>query len=337
MQEHVKWVKMSPHNNTTFVQFVRLCRSKFGKLIAISVLFFLALLYFPFSEERYDPLIARIADAFHLPMGFALSVICMWVMAQLGFNTFRSSLIVFFSCAILGALGEITQPLFGRGCSFSDWLFGVFGLFSGIGISSIFRHGALKFRTLFYWFMGTAFLLLLALFPAYRVFQLVQSHEQLFPKLTDFSLAREESLWKRSVGKGVLRLKISDTEFGKSLIFSGRGRGFFGGELSIPRLPWTGYSSLKLELLGIGLAQAQDVRQIIVRIDDCHRSKEYNDRYNGSFAVKNGITLISIPLDDIVKARVDPEMDLSCIERLVIFISAEGEEFAFGIKNIWLD
>ena len=336
-----KNAQIKGHSIDRVCLIMRVYQSSFSRevkrITLLTIFVFLALLYFPFSEEKYDPFIARLADAFHLPMGFGISVIWMWVMKRLGFGPLRSGVIVFCVWAVLGGFGELTQPIFGRGCSFYDWLFGVFGLISGISISAILWHGKLKFKPISVWLLGSVLFQLIALIPAYRVFLLVRAHEKIFPRLTDFALAREETLWKRSVGKGSLHIQISDTEFGKSIVFSGKGRGFFGGELSIPQLPWTGYSTLKLQLIGMELAKPEDGRQVIVRVDDCHRSKEYNERYNGAFVLKNGENLISIPLEEIVRARVDPMLDLACIERMVIFTIASGEEFSFGVKNIWLE
>jgi hypothetical protein len=74
-----------------------------------------------------------------------------------------------------------------------------------------------------------------------------------------------------------------------------------------------------------------------VRIDDKKSGWEYEDRFDRDFKIQKGMNHISIPLAS-VKANVTRRpLDLSHIERLMLFVPGNDKKRTFYLDNIRLE
>ncbi len=74
-----------------------------------------------------------------------------------------------------------------------------------------------------------------------------------------------------------------------------------------------------------------------VRIDDRKSGWEYEDRYDRDFKIQKGMNHIIIPLES-VRANITPRsLDLSHIERLMLFVPGNDRKRTFYLDNIRLE
>lgn len=74
-----------------------------------------------------------------------------------------------------------------------------------------------------------------------------------------------------------------------------------------------------------------------IRIDDKKSGWEYANRFDKNFLIKNGMNRISIPLDSLKANIAERKLDLSRIERLMLFIPRNDKKRTFHIDNIRLE
>jgi len=96
---------------------------------------------------------------------------------------------------------------------------------------------------------------------------------------------------------------------------------------------WSSYRQLNMNVFN----PSSEPFTFHVRIDDKKSRWEYEDRYDRDFKVQKGMNHISIPLES-VKANITPRaLDLSHIERLMLFIPGNDRKRTFYLDNIRLE
>jgi hypothetical protein len=78
-------------------------------------------------------------------------------------------------------------------------------------------------------------------------------------------------------------------------------------------------------------------RSLVIRIDDAHHNNEYADRFNQVVTISPGLNQIHISLDDIRRAPVGRELDLSAIKYVRLFAISPPEEFFLYVDNFRLE
>lgn len=350
-------------NTITCIAIRNALNTDFSKKVVLMFLgsLFSGLLLYKFPENGFDPVEGRLADAFHLPMGFFLSLVLMWTF-DCDLLLSKLAIYVFLSCAIFSGIGEIVQPYFGRGKSIYDWIYGLMGFASGISCYVLLIQ-KIKIRIIWFcWLTISIIMQVFALIPFWDLYLKALERYNMFPKLADFSFehaSNELSFWKPIRGQGkVIGPSIENYDLGKYMSISGNGRGFFGMEMAVPKKTWLGFETLNIILVGstIGAESYQDSaflscrspgfiaklgnfenrQQIVVRIDDCHGDGSYGSRYNAQFEIGNGSSKISIPFSRLTDLN-GKMLDLSCIVSVVVFANANGANFSFGVGDMWLE
>ena len=96
---------------------------------------------------------------------------------------------------------------------------------------------------------------------------------------------------------------------------------------------WSGYDHLAFTIRQGGA----DTLTLVVRIDDARSGEDFDNRYNGRFPLPPGTSEIRVPLDEV---RVAPEtrgLDLSRVERLVLFLYRPGRPPVLWIDHVRLE
>ena len=118
------------------------------------------------------------------------------------------------------------------------------------------------------------------------------------------------------------------------LRFTATGDSYAGISIREPPPDWRGYGALRISLANPG---AKPVR-INVRIDDRPRDTEYADRFNRERILPAGTAVQwRIPLADIEQGPTGRRLDLSHIERVVIFLSPGSRGAAFDLDGLRLE
>jgi hypothetical protein len=88
-----------------------------------------------------------------------------------------------------------------------------------------------------------------------------------------------------------------------------------GVDVVEPWPDWRGYSSLRFQVY----AEQPAPRQLVLRIDDEQHDGTHRDRFNRSFDIHAGVNDIVVPLADIRRAPKGRELDLSRVDRVLLF------------------
>lgn len=110
-------------------------------------------------------------------------------------------------------------------------------------------------------------------------------------------------------------------------------RAYPGIRINEPYPDWRGYSYFQVEIF----SELPTSQSITIRIDDYHHNNEHTDRFNQSITISPGLNHIQIPIDEIRKAPVGREMDLSAMKAVLLFVVTPPEEFILYLDNIRLE
>ena len=88
-----------------------------------------------------------------------------------------------------------------------------------------------------------------------------------------------------------------------------------GVDVVEPWPDWRGYSSLRFQVY----AEQPAPKQLVLRIDDEQHDGTHRDRFNRSFDIHAGVNDIVVPLADIRRAPKGRELDLSRVDRVLLF------------------
>lgn len=81
--------------------------------------------------------------------------------------------------------------------------------------------------------------------------------------------------------------------------------------------------------------QDADIR-LSVRIDDREDYPDYADRYNGTFVVRPGANIITIPLDSMITSGSKRPLNLKMIYRLVVFMGQPKDKTVLYVDYLRL-
>ncbi|MBN1825234.1 MAG: hypothetical protein JW958_03135 [Candidatus Eisenbacteria bacterium] len=96
---------------------------------------------------------------------------------------------------------------------------------------------------------------------------------------------------------------------------------------------WEEYDRLAFSIFQNGA----DTLTLVVRIDDTESGEEFSNRYNGRFPLPPGSTEIRVPLEDVRRAPEGRLMDLSRVEKLVVFLFRPGDPPVLWLDHIRLE
>lgn len=113
------------------------------------------------------------------------------------------------------------------------------------------------------------------------------------------------------------------------------GHGVYPGISMIETFPdWSAYKTL---LVSIFSPQTQ-VFDLVLRVHDDRHNHDYNDRFNTKLAIKKGVNLFQIQLDDVKSAPANREMNLTRIKEITLFSAQPVEtELQFYLGKIILE
>jgi len=96
---------------------------------------------------------------------------------------------------------------------------------------------------------------------------------------------------------------------------------------------WTGYDRLAFTIR----QGSADTLTLVVRIDDADSGEDFHNRYNGRFPLPPGASEILVPLEEVRRAPKDRQLDLSRVERLVLFLYRPGRPPVLWIDHLRLE
>ena len=100
-----------------------------------------------------------------------------------------------------------------------------------------------------------------------------------------------------------------------------------------PYRDWSGFATLRFQVW----SDLETPVEIVLRVDDTHRSRSHADRFNGSFIVTPGRNDFAVPLATIAGGPRERELDLGDISQFILFSRRPGEPFELYFSPIWLE
>lgn len=296
-------------------------------IAAIAILLMTLLVYRPGEAGVW---FQTLFDWMHVPIFGLVSLFLLALMPSAWTDWQRGSA-AFIGSLLLGAIIEGVQIPLQRSASLGDIIS------DGTGAAS-FLLAAIGIRKRPLW-TGVSLITAIALLvwsamPLIATSQAIARRNMQFPVLISGDIdsesmfysginVRTATKWSRSMGKLYTRVE------------------FVSG--AAPRLEfrdlvadWSNYSTLSVDLEVEG---TEEIRFTIRIHDIAHRSgnQPHNDRYNQHYTVNPGYSTLTIPLRDIKAAPAKRSMNLSEIDGLIIFSTAENTIRAFNLYEVRLD
>ncbi len=283
--------------------------------LALAILFLV-----PYPKLRYRYFFETLSDSLHFPL---------FMLITLGFFCFfkevKKEKLLFF-LLILPVLIELIQPLFGRGASSNDLINGYLGI--GIVLSfKIIKNFFIRLIII----LGIFYLASIYIFlPLTLEYETLKIQKEKFPVLYDQTFQSSGFLnaifW---LPKDICLPCNSGTANQVTTL----AHKFSGLEYKANGFDWSEYKKLKLK---INLLNKEQIL-INIRIDDRAKCKEFEDRYNGQFELVKGQNTIEIPLQEVIHGPKTRLMDLSYVERMLIFTNPEETSLEFIIAEVSLE
>ena len=95
---------------------------------------------------------------------------------------------------------------------------------------------------------------------------------------------------------------------------------------------WRGFKAICFDIYNPGEKESL----ITVRVDDKKDALDYADRYNHRFTIKPGANRVSIPLNSLITTGTQRILNLSRIQKILIFMNHPKEKCMFYIDYIRL-
>lgn len=303
-------------------------------LLAISVgLLLLLHFYEPGPSGLWTKTVLK---SLHVPV-FGAVALSLFVMSGLrgNWNPVQRVAVVCTAIIALALLSEGAQIAGPRDASIedliSDWLGAGTAILFALALSR--RHPFRPAARLGFALTGLASCLI-ALWPFISVSGAYIERILQQPVLVSFDARFGETFWRTQ--HTTLRLR-HDQVTGKKIGIITLEEGAWPGILFNDVSPdWRGYSALVVEL---GL-EGNAPLKINVRVHDrAHKlgKQPYKDRFNLSYELQPGRHTLRIPLEQIRNAPKDRQMDLSDIEGIVVFCSANNAGRQFQLVEIRLE
>jgi len=304
------------------------------RILASAVVVILLLVIHFATPSRGGLWLQTVYDSLHVPL-FGIIAVCVLVVTPRPWSRRKRLLVVLAAVVALSALSEIAQIPTTRDASFSDLLADWFGAAGFVAAAIVFSSSISvpKGRGRYLVILGVA-LVIWPLIPLAKVSAAYLERNQLLPALVSFD-SRFGDLFYRAQNAEIrkIRRSIGNSNFAEVSLQDGPWPGLIIHDLW-PN--WEPYSAL---VIGIENPET-DVLQVNVRVHDrAHRDGDqpYGDRFNVSYELESGHHALRIPLEQIRNAPKDRLMDLSQIEGIVVFCSADHAGRQFELVEIRLE
>ena len=126
--------------------------------------------------------------------------------------------------------------------------------------------------------------------------------------------------WEATAGEDVARLTFLDAPWP-------------GVTVREPYPDWSGYGVLRFQVWSALAAPVE----LVLRVDDAHRRRAHQDRYNGSFIVMPGLNDFTVPLATIEQGPQERRLNLGEISQFIIFSRRPSEPFDLYFSPFWLE
>lgn len=163
-------------------------------------------------------------------------------------------------------------------------------------------------------------------FPIYGRYDALRYQESLFPEFANFKDNQWASLWEATSPDKTPSSTLYLTSDRNLAVRAIAGKEWPGVVYLNQFLSWNHFQALEFEVESFGASQ------ISLRIDDDGDCKEFNDRFNGSFLLKEGKNQIRVPLEEVRMTKSGRMMNLEKIKRVALFTtSRERPERVFAL------
>lgn len=293
----------------------------------------LPLLFIDFDilPPPYDPLVARVMDALHMPLFAAITLVTFYLLLGKDWRYLFGLLLP----AAFGGAVELIQPYTGRSASFTDLVNGMIGVLTGGIAVYLYENRRSLFSALIFIPLSLAFFSLL-LIPAYKVLLAFDWQDNNFPYLAGFESPDEIRLWRPNTDDDG---RLSSIQTSQKQSFSGNfslhivtGARDFGGVVYNARdMNWSPFQELSLGVFNPGEAM-----RIAIRIDDDQDCRKIENRFNRSFILSPGWNIVRIPIDDIKNGPAVRQLNIGKIRQLIVFTGSGHKSRDFYIDEVVL-
>lgn len=99
-----------------------------------------------------------------------------------------------------------------------------------------------------------------------------------------------------------------------------------------PSPDWSAYETLAFDVF----SQLDSTVTLVVRIDDVHAYQRYQDRFNRAVAVQPGVNQVRVSLSDVAAGPRDRVLDLTRVQRVILFAQRPENAFSLYLDDIRL-
>lgn len=291
----------------------------------------------------HTQLAVQITNAMHAGFFGVLAVAFAVSLKRVANESLTADLKWFLYSALLAGgvatIVELLQILGPRDADLMDWLRDWIGIIGFLGLFGAARLAVNSERT---WSrvaaavaaVASGVLILMTIAPLFGWVNAYRLRASALPVLVDF-----ESEWStyflraNNADFTSVSAAMNDSSgqrIGRLLIETGK---YPGIEVSEPYPDWTSYKRLKFD---ISLESATP-KELMVRIEDRAHNQQNNDRYFRQIVLQPGANTVNISLDEVRRAPVGREMDMSKIRRIVLYGHLPTEPYALYMANILLE
>ncbi len=302
-------------------------------LIFIMALLALALLFIG-GPEHYDPRsFQTVWNLGHIITFFLWTYLCLLYFHKLRSYTFLKQLCLFAIFAlVLGVVIECLQSLIGRDPSWYDVINDILG--SVLAVSLLSNQHRQTSHTKQLLVIASLFLAILAHNRELAVVLIDDYHaRQQFPVLADFSNRFELSRWQ---GDALIQIVNDDQLSATSSLKVDLNTHQYSGVM-LQHFPsdWSVYSEMRISIYN----PATEALRLTCRIHDKAHEKSkqhYDDRFNRQIVLQHGWNNLQIKLEDVIKAPVHRQMDMSDMMAVGLFATQLQQPQTFYIGDVQL-
>jgi hypothetical protein len=278
---------------------------------------------------NHHPVISPLGDQVHVLLFGGITLLLYWFGPLSGRIWWAAA-----GSALLGGTVEFLQLLVGRQALFKDFLLDVVGI--ALVVSFIYWRGHGRWTgKLVFWLIICAIPLQLYYVPwqiaaAYRT-------RETFPLLADFENFGDRYLWRPNQKAKLTFPRIEDSPTGPGSVLRVTGDSLSdwpGGGMRRFPADWSAYSTLMMEAR---MVQAPgETLRFGVRLDDYEGIKELAWIATPFFITDQWQT-ISVPISDRLLSNKKRNLNLTEMDRLIIYFSRPTDPVALEVDNIRLE
>ena len=288
------------------------------------------LLFSPLPFSSYRPLTKALLDVGHIPLFVVLTAAISLLLPERR-NKLRDILAVVI---LIVLFTEFAQQLTGRSLSLRDMINDLYGaIIALLGLWAWKNRRDAFCPSLFV--IAATMLLTVSLQRSLYEFRVEQWRKLRMPILSDFEDERDMQLWSPLMfgnDNSASMERLHDEFNGSHLlkVVTSKAR-WAGVEYDAGLMSWADYDFLLISFLNPG----KQVR-LTVRIDDDGDTQDYTSRFNQTFEIVPGASIVVIPIEDIKHGPKTRELNLRKIKRLLLF-SPEHSSQTFLIDRVSLE